>query len=172
MNAMSFLEAQLLNALNRPCGMALKFAVNKAIDNGHWVDGFEIAIKSGELDSNEIRELLGIVSNIFPETSISPTKFLAVINDALPQSALAPITWLIADDMTIIASDGLRVARLTLSNCIWSTPRLSFDGIKLIDVDEKRITGLAWLLRPNDEMDSFTLALNDGSILTGTIVGP
>ena len=144
--------------------------MNNAIDNGFWVDGFEIAIKNGELDYHETNELLGVISNNFPETKISPATFLPILNDALPQGVFAPITWLIADDMTIIASDSLRVARLTSSSCIWSTPRLSYDGIELISIDGNRVNGLAWLLKTNNEMDSFTLSFFDGSILDGTVV--
>ena len=170
MHAKLFLEAQLLNALNRPPGMVLKRAVNQAVDNGHWIDGFEIAIKEGELDYYEVNELLEIISRVLPETNISKDKFLALLDDTLPQSALSPVNFLIADDMTIIASDGLRVARLTPSSCVWSTPRLSYDGIDLISINKNQINGLAWLLRPNEEMDRFTLSFIDGSILIGTIV--
>lgn len=62
----------------------LKASVNNTIDNCEWCDGFEIAVKSGDLDHYEYTELLDAINAGFPTVQLDKEHIVSAIDKCLP----------------------------------------------------------------------------------------
>jgi len=149
----------------------VKSIVNRELDEGIWLDGYELAVTPKELSLDESNELLRIILTANPECKINIEVLSGVVEKELPQGTFARLTWLVAEDATFVITDSLRVARFKGSSMMWCTPRISYDGIKLIEVANEEVHGLCWHLSKSYEPDEpFRLDLENGTILTGTII--
>ena len=118
----------------------LKSLVNEALDNGEYIEGFEVAIKKGDLDDQECRELLQIVHEHYP-IDLDFEKLDFLIEEHLPQSEVSTISWLVSDNGSLIVTDTLRVAKFTNGELAWVTKRISWDGINLFHLSNDEIVG-------------------------------
>lgn len=146
----------------------LKSLVNEALDNGEWHDGFEVAVKTGELDYRECAELFESVRKAYPHIVFNASTVKALIELHLPQAALTSIRWLIADDGSLVITDSLRVARFLNDELVWVTKRISWDGINLTKIVNNEIVG-QWLspIVSQNEWKPLRLSLHDGTLLEG-----
>jgi len=148
----------------------LKALVNEALDRGEWHEDFDIAVKKGELDHYECSKLWEAVRQVYPET----IKRMAA-NVAWVRTHWGPaldvgyrIKWLVADDESLVVTQGLRVARLTEGAPVWVTKRISWDGIHLGEIARGVILG-EWYC-PTTEADDWCplrIAFADGTLLEG-----
>ena len=149
----------------------IKSLVNRELDAGIWLDGYELAVTPNELNLDESNELLKIILTANPQYKINIEALSGIIEHELPQGSFARLTWLVAEDATFVISDSLRVARFRYSDMIWCTPRISYDGIKLKEIKNNEVHGLCWhLSKSYDPDEPFCLDLKNGTILIGTII--
>ena len=146
----------------------LKELVDNALNNGEWHDGFDIAVKSGPLDYEETKELFSIVKATYPEIIIDVIALRELIDNHLPQSTFSQISWLIADDTSIVVEDSIRVARFKNNSIVWVTDRVSWDGIKLIKIENNEIIG-EWfdVTNPKKYWRTLKLSFENGKLLEG-----
>jgi len=146
----------------------LKLLVNEALDNGEWHDGFEIAVKTGELDYDECAELFANVKKAYPQVALNIERLKSLIKQHLPQAEITPISWLVAEDGSLIIGDSLRVGRFSGDCLVWVTKRISWDGINLIRIANNEIEG-EWYSPVNSQQEwqPLRLSFNDGALLEG-----
>lgn len=147
----------------------LQRVVDKALNNGEWHDGFDVAVKKGDLDYYECKELFDIVKRTYPIINLEKLK--SQIAHYLPQTKISSIEWLVAEDGSLIVTDSLRVARFMLDSLIWVTKRISWDGIKLIRIADGVIEG-EWydVTNSKQQWQPLRLSLNDGVLLEGQVI--
>lgn len=152
---------------SRGCRL-LKSFVNEVLDSGEWHDGFDIAVKTGDLDYYECTKLFDIVKTVYPNDIIDSEKLKSLIEHYLPQAGLTDIVWLVAEDGSLIITDSLRVARFFCDRVIWVTKRISWDGIKLNRINAGVIEG-EWYSPINSqrEWSPLKLSFDTGALLEG-----
>jgi hypothetical protein len=148
----------------------LKTLINDALDQGEWHDDFDIAVTRGELGHYECAELWDVVRQVYPET----IKRMAA-NVAWVRTRWGPaldvgyrIKWLVADDESLVVTEGLCVARLTEGAPLWVTKRISWDGIYLAKIAGGEILG-EWYCptATADDWCPLRIAFTDGALLEG-----
>ena len=165
------IDAQLECAFGSSMPLIIKSIVNRELDAGIWIDGFESAVTKDALNHDQGLELLNIIIESYPSYRININELKHAVEYVLPQSTLTKPTWLIADDATFVITDSLRVARFHGSNLRWGTPRISYDGIKLIEIKNGYVNGLSWHLSRSHTPDvPFCIDFESGELLSGTVV--
>jgi len=146
----------------------LKQLVNNVLDNGEWQDGFEVAVKRGDLDSYECAELLDTVRKAYPDITLNVEKLKSLIEQYLPQAQVTPISWLVSEEGSLIITDSLRVSRISDDSLIWVTKRISWDGIILNKITNNEIEG-TWYCPVDSQAEwkPLKLSFSDGTILEG-----
>ena len=170
MNLIPALEANIAYSIGYDFRSKIKAAVNELIDEGEWVDGFELAVKNGELSLDECDELLAALDVLSPGIYTGRPDFLEMLRQHLPQLAYTTLGYMVYDDLTIIATDSLRVARFTTKECLWVSDRVSYDGIQLTNINANEVNGLGWILGHDMNLQPFTLRMSDGLLLKGKAV--
>ena len=158
------LQLELLFGNSMP--VKVQALVDAELNEGKWVDGYDIAVKSTPLDSGEGHELLEVVLKHFPEARIDTERLMESVDEDLPQGNMC---WLVAPDMTYILSDSLRVSRYVNADSLWVTPRISIDGIILDSIDERFVKGRSWWMEGDEPNDAFTLCFESGEVLKGRV---
>lgn len=146
--------------------------VDAELNEGRWVDGYEVAVTDGVVTGEEARELLRVALDQQSELRIDPERLRAEVAQHLPQSSFSDLEWIVADGGSYGLTDRLRVARFDGDSLAWVTPRISWDGIEFDSLSGGEIRGRAWHLsdsvRPDDP---FVLDFETGELKRGTIVG-
>ena len=130
----AFMEMEFGSA-ERACAR-LKTLINDALDHGEWHEDFDIAVKKGELDHYECAELWDVVRRDYPESMRRFEKNAASIRSYF-ESALGEsmrIEWLVADDESVVFTEGFHVARFVDGTLVWVTKRISMDEIHLTEI--------------------------------------
>ena len=145
--------------------------VDHELNEGRWVDGYELAVTRDVIDGDDARKLLEIVLTLHPELRIDPNALLRAVEDKLPQSCGAPVSWIVGDIGAYALTDSLRVARFEGAEMIWRTPRISWDGIEFDSLTNDRLRGRAWRLSSSVNPDtSFELDFVTGELLAGEAI--
>ena len=149
---------------------ALKNFINNALDSSDYYDGFEIALQKGPLDYQAYDELFESFTKAYSEQIPDLIEFEQLVDKHLPQSCLSGIEWLVTDENEIVASDDLRVAKFKDDQLIWVTDRISWDGIKLMAIDDGVVIGQWYDVTNSEEpWQSLKLSLSDGKLMQGEI---
>ena len=149
----------------------VKTLVNRELDDGVYLDGYETAVTKNDLNHDEGLELMEIILTANPKARINIKKLSSVIDKELPQSAFAKVSWLVDKDASFVMTDSLRVAKIKGTNVLWCSSRISYDGIILKEIKKNKVYGLGWLLSESYEPDEqFCVDLNSGKVLSGQIV--
>ena len=136
-----------------------------------WVEGYDLAVCQGVFDGDDARKLLGIVLSEHPEYRIDRDALMKVVEDKLPQSMGAPVSWIVDESGAYALSDTLRVARFDGVRLTWRSPRISFDGIAFDSLSDGRLRGRAWWLGSHETPESpFEIDFETGELLQGQIV--
>jgi hypothetical protein len=162
------LEAMIEYACGGSYAAKMKHAANAIIDDGDWIDGIELAVTPGELDHCQCEELYGIFARQDPMLDIRYQGTLDLFEQHLPQLPFSNLQYLVHDDLSIIATDSLRVGRFTTSSIVWVTPRIALDGIDLDRIEDNCVHGSS-RLGYTDKLTPFRLAFDDGQILQGEV---
>ena len=146
----------------------IKALINRELDMGAWVDGYEEAVKQQDLDSAESTSLLEVLLREHPSSRLDTQALCENIASELPQSSLAQIQWLVAGGTNFVMTDSLRVAYFNREKVIWCTHRFALDGIKLLEIRGSILSGLAWQGSESYVPDEpFKIEIARGAFLTG-----
>jgi hypothetical protein len=149
----------------------LKDFINNALDSGEYFDGFEIALQKGPLDYKAYDELFESFTKAYTEQIPDLIQFEQLVDKHLPQSCITGIEWLVTEEGEIVASDELRVAKFKDDKLVWVTNRISWDGIKLLAIDDCVVIG-QWYDVTNSEKpwQPLKLSLSDGKLIQGEVL--
>jgi hypothetical protein len=144
--------------------------ISEALDQGEWHDGFDVAVKKGELDHYECAELWDIVRRDYPESVQRLARNVIGVRSHFESALQAGrrIKWLVAEDESVVVTEGDHVARFVDGALLWVTKQLSYDGIHLASITDGEVLG-EWY-RPTSATDDWLplrLAFADGTLLEG-----
>ena len=145
--------------------------VDDELNQGHWVDGYESAVCHSVIDGDAARKLLEIILTQNPELRIDQDALMEAVEDKLPQSFCAAVSWIAGESGAYALTDSLRVARFEGTEMIWRTPRISWDGIEFDSLADGRLRGRAWMLSSSVKPDTgFEIDFETGELLEGESV--
>lgn len=149
---------------------SLKVFINDALDSGEYYDGFEIVFQKGPLYYQAHAELYESFTKAYAEQIPDLIQFEQLVDKHLPQSCMTGIEWLVTEEGEIVASDELRVAKFKDNQLVWVTNRISWDGIKLLTIDDGVVIG-QWYDVTNsvEPWQPLKLSLSDGKLMQGEI---
>ncbi|GDY13302.1 hypothetical protein LBMAG53_21800 [Planctomycetota bacterium] len=144
----------------------LKEFVNMEIDKGRYIDGYDIAVKNGQLTSSEIDEIYSILDkqNLIDKSFISGAA--NTYKKYIYSTVLASYLWV--DASNIIITNGLNLIRYSESEIKWETPRISWDGIECLRLFNDTIVG-KWF-EPPEYWSDFVVDYENGVLLKGQII--
>ncbi len=144
--------------------------VNRELDAGIFLDGYEMAVTPNPLNHEEGNILLETVIEANPKTRIDIEKLSQVIERVLPQCEFPAKSWLVEKE-SFVMTDGLSVAKFQGTNVLWCTSRISIDGIILKEIKENILYGFCWLASEAYKPDvPFRIDLENGNILSKEVV--
>jgi hypothetical protein len=145
----------------------LKTLINDALDQGEWHDDFDIAVTRGELGHYECAELWDVVRRDYPESMQRLERNVASVRSYFRfDPRMTRVAWLVADDESVVVTEGLHVARFVDGSLLWVTKRISLDGIHLTEIANGEVLG-EWYL---DDWYPLRLAFADGALLEGKAI--
>jgi hypothetical protein len=145
--------------------------VDEELNQGRWVDGYDLAVCQSAIDGDDARKLLEIVLTEHAAARIDASEIRQVVDENLPQSTLAHVSWIVDDSGSFALTDSLRVARFEGTSIVWRSPRISYDGIDFDSLSEGKLRGRAWLLSSSHSPDEpFEFNFETGELLIGQIV--
>lgn len=145
--------------------------VDKELNNGRWLDGYDIAVSPEVISNSDAEELLEIVLRDNSEWRLQEDVLMSLVDEYLPQSQGARVGWIVDEVGSFALTDSLRVARFDMVSISWVTPRISFDGIEFDSLIEGRLKGRAWWLGSHETPDSpFEIDFDTGELLVGQVV--
>jgi hypothetical protein len=145
--------------------------VDGELNEGRWVDGYDLAVSRDVIDGDDARKLLEIVLTEHPALRVDRDALLRAVEDKLPQSMGVPVSWMVAESGAYALTDSLRVARFEGAEVIWRTPRISWDGIEFDSLTNDRLRGRAWMLTSSVRPETpFELDFETGELLAGEAV--
>lgn len=165
------IEVQLESIFGTKFPQRIQRLVDEELNQGRWVEGYHLAVCPGVIDGDGARRLLEIILIQHPELRINEFVFQKAIDEHLPQSPFAPVSWIIDDSGSFAMTDSLRVARFDGDSIRWSSSRISYDGIEFDSLTEGRLRGRAWLLSSSMSPDSpFEFDFETGDLINGKAV--
>jgi len=171
MTTREIIDVQLESFFGGKFPQKIQRLVDEELNQGRWVDGYDLAVCQGVIEGDAARKLLEIVLAQHPEQRIDRDALEAAVEDNLPQISIGtPVAWIVAESGAYALSDTLRVARFDGVRMIWRSPRISFDGIALDSLSGGRLSGRAWLGSHETLDASFEIDFETGELLEGQIV--
>ncbi len=144
--------------------------VDQELNQGQWVEGYDVAVCRGVIEGDDARKLLAIVLAQNPQLRIDEIDLKRAMETELPQS-LGATDWIVDDSGAFALTDSLRVARFEGATAVWSSSRISYDGIEFDSLADGKLRGRAWMLGSHEVLDSpFTLDFGTGELLEGSVV--
>lgn len=145
--------------------------VDEELNQGRWVDGYDLAVCKGVMEGDDARRLLGIILSQHPALRIDERALRKRVEERLPQSLVAPVPWIVDESGAFALTDSLRVARFDGASIRWRSPRISYDGINFDNLRDGRLTGRAWILGSRESPDApFAFDFETGDLLEGHVV--
>ena len=156
-------------------GAGLPRKIQKLVDDelnqGIWVEGYDLAISRDGTEISDAEALLEIVLNQYPSLRIDRALLNRQVEKHLPQSLGAKVSWIVDESGSFALIDSLRVARFDGDSIVWCSDRISFDGIEFTSLTDNRLDGLAWWLGSHESPESpFRFDFQDGRLLIGQVV--
>jgi len=171
MKIREIINVQLESLFGHKFPQKIQRLVDEELNQGRWVDGYYLAVCEAVIDGDVARKLLQIVLADHPELRIDETELKRVVEERLPQSLGAAVSWIVDDSCAFALTDSLRVARFERESVIWRSPRISYDGIDFDSLADGKLHGRAWLLSSSVSPDSpFTFDFETGELLHGQVV--
>jgi hypothetical protein len=145
--------------------------VDDELNEGRWVDGYHLAVCKGVIDGVDAHSLLEIILTNHPALRLDETELRKQVEECLPQSLDARVSWIVDDSGAFALTDQLRVARFDGTLITWRSPRISYDGIDFDGLTDGKLTGRAWLLGSHESPDArFIFDFETGALLDGYVV--
>lgn len=172
MTAREIVDIQLESFFGNRFPHKIQRLVDDELNQGRWVEGYDLAVSEGVIDGDDARSLLEIVLQHHPEFRLDETELRKQVEEYLPQSLVGRVVWIVDERGAFGITDSLRVARFDGSSMTWRSPRISYDGISFDALSGGLLSGRAWLLGSNVEPDSpFVFDFETGDLTKGTVVG-
>ena len=169
-NKKEIIELQLQSAFGLMLPVLIKSIVNREMDEGIWIDGYEIAFTKNSLNHSDSMELLHIILDENPEMKIDLEKLSYLFESKLPQSVGTKINWLVSEDGCFVVTDSLRVGKFKKNSMLWRTPRISIEGINLTEINDNKVHGLSWHGKSYPPDEPFIICFTTGEVILGNIV--
>ena len=145
--------------------------VDNELNNGRWLEGYDIAVSPEVIGNSEAEELLKIVLDHNPDWRLVEDVLMSLVDEHLPQSQCARLRWIVDEVGSFALTDSLRVARFDMASISWVTSRLSFDGIEFDSLANGILKGRSWLASSSVNPDSpFKIDFDSGELLEGEVV--
>lgn len=142
--------------------------VDEELNQGSWVEGYDLAVCKDVIGGDEALALLKIVLKQHPTFGIDHSVLMQAVEENLPQSMGASVSWITGDCGAYALTDSLRVARFDCARMIWRTPRISWDGIEFDSLTNGRLRGRAWMLSSSSIPDvPFEIDFETGELIDG-----
>lgn len=171
MKSRDIIDVQLESFFGDKFPHKIQRLVDDELNQGRWVDGYDLAVCKGVIEGDDARRLLEILLTEHPALRIDRDTLLRAVEDKLPQSLGAPVLWIVGESGAYALTDSLRVARFEGAEVIWRTPRISWDGIEFDSLTNDRLRGRAWMLTSSVRPDTpFELDFTTGELLAGEAV--
>jgi hypothetical protein len=165
------IDVQLESFFGNKFPQKIQRLVDEELNQGRWVDGYDLAVRQGVIEGDAARQLLEVVLTQHPELRIDEAALRTVVEERLPQSLGAAVSWIVDDSGSYALTDSLRVARFKGASIVWRSPRISFDGIDFDSLSEGNLRGRAWLLGSHESPDApFVFDFETGELLEGHVV--
>lgn len=170
MTIREIIDVQLESFFGDKFPKKIQHLVDQELNQGQWVEGYDIAACRGVIEGDDAHKLLAIVLAQNPHLRIDENALKRVMQAQLPQGPGAS-DWIVDDRGAFALTDSLRVARFEGASMIWRSARISYDGIEFDSLADGKLRGRAWLLSSNTAPDSpFTFDFDTGELLEGSIV--
>lgn len=171
MTKRDIIDVQLESFFGSKFPQKIQRLVDHELNEGRWFDGYDLAVSRDVIDGDDARKLLEIVLTEYPVLRIDKDALLRAVEDNLPQSMGAPVSWIVGESGAYALTDSLHVARFEGVGMIWRTPRISWDGIEFDSLTNDRLRGRAWMLSSSVNPDTpFELDFETGDLLEGEAV--
>ena len=145
--------------------------VDNELNNGRWLEGYDIAVSPEVIANSEAEELLKIVLDHNPDWRLVEDVLMSLVDEHLPHSQCARLRWIVDEVGSFALTDSLRVARFDMASISWVTSRLSFDGIEFDSLANGILKGRSWLASSSVTPDSpFKIDFDSGELLEGEVV--
>ena len=145
--------------------------IDHELNNGRWADGYDIAVSPEVISTTEAQQLLHIVLAQNPDFKIDEDILTSLVDDYLPQSKGARVSWIVDGLGSYALTDTLRVARFDMVTLSWVSSRISLDGIEFDSLRGGRLKGRTWLGGNTIKPDSpFEIDFDSGELLVGEAV--
>lgn len=142
----------------------LKRYVNCLIDAGEYAEGYELAVCGGELDRDQVGELMDMIMTRNPRGRDWFVKVRNLIAEFNPDQW--PISYVFVDRDNLIVANGFRLMRVTGDGCRWVTKEITWDGFMDIRVADGKVTGL-WSMGYLEPWVPFVVDYEDGRLEEG-----
>jgi hypothetical protein len=171
MTTEEIIELQLEAFFGSQLSRKIQDLVNRELDAGVWVNGYDLAVSDSEIPHSDATELLEIVLRENEGVRIDREDLQEAVDATLPMSSFTNVQWIVDESGDYALTDSLRVARFCLDKPVWRTPRLSFDGIEFDSIQDGKLNGRAWLLGSHESPYApFELDFSSGDVLSGHVV--
>lgn len=167
MTAREIIDLQLESFFGTKFPQKVQRLVNEELNQGRWVEGYDLAICRGVVGGEEARRLLQIVLGQHVEWKIDKADLMRVVESQLPQSLGANMAWIVDESGAFALTDTLRVARFDGATITWCSQRVSLDGIVFDSLMNGRLVGRAWWGSHEDLDATFVFDFESGELLEG-----
>lgn len=168
MNLRDIVDLQLDSFFGSRFPWKIQELVDSELNNGRWLDGYDIAVSSEVISILEAQQLLEIILNESPRFRLDKSVLLPIVDECLPQSCMAQVSWIVDEVGSFALSDTLRVARFDMGRLSWVSSRISLDGIEFDSLDGGKLKGRSWLGSNTIKPDSpFEIDFDSGELLVG-----
>ena len=171
MTHQEIIDVQLESFFGNKFPQKIQNLVDEELNQGCWVEGYDLAISDDVVDAGDARKLLELVLEQNPTLRIDRDALLQLVEVELPQSMGASVLWIVEQSGAFALTDSLRVARFDGSAISWCSPRISFDGIVFDSLVDGHLRGRAWWPGSNVIPDfPFVFDFLTGELIEGQIV--
>ena len=171
MTCREIIDLQLESVFGNKLPQKTQRLVDDELNQGRWVDGYDLAVTKGTLGGNDAGRLLDVILRQNPELRIDADVLIQNVKDHLSQSAGAKVLWIVDESGSFALTDSLRVARFDGASIVWMSPRISYDGIEFDSVSNGLLRGRAWYLSSASSPDTpFTFDFLTGELIDGSVV--
>lgn len=171
MNLASIVELQLEAEFGVRMPQMVQKLVDAELNAGIWKEGYDLAVNPPFNRQEEGQELLDVVLQHYPDYAIDLPRLREEVEAELPQSDYAKVLWLVdSRDGSFCLTDSLRVARWNPKMHLWTSPRVSYDGISLEAIEGLKLRGLSFNFDTYDTDLPFILDWEKGSVIEGEVI--
>ena len=172
MTPCELIDVQLESFFGSSFPQKIQRLVDNELNEGQWVDGYDVAASRDVIGEWDARQLLEIVLAQNADLRIDADSLMKAVDKQWPQifSGLT-VRWIVDESGSFALTDSLRVARFDGASMVWRSARISWDGIRFDSLVDGKLCGRAF--RPDlhkSDWSSFVFDFSTGELLEGSII--